>query len=153
MARRISSLSTDELIAVYIDHLELRMEAVCNLYVGGANRHFLKAHRARDKLVATAEGRSALEGLLSHPTLHVRVSAAAAVMTWDAERVIPFLGGLLDADLSAIPSVDERLEIRITAMDLLYMHFDVRSSDRNDLIEPLRAYGVELSYRDHSLWQ
>jgi hypothetical protein len=74
-------------------------------------------------------------------------------MEWAPRKAIPVLGWLLDADLEAISSVDERLDIRINTKDLLYKYFDIRSSDRNDLIEPLKEYGVELSYRDHAKWR
>jgi len=36
---------------------------------------------------------------------------------------------------------------------MLYKYFNMRSYDRNELIEPLRAYGVDLPYFDHEKWQ
>ena len=153
MTRKISELSISEAIDAFVGHLALRMQGVRNLDVPAANRHFLKAKAVADKLVASEPGRLAIEELLAHPILHIQVSAAEYVRRWDPDKVIPFLGRLLDADLSTIASVDERLDIRCRAKDALYMHFGIRSWDRNDLIEPLKAYGVNLTYRDHSAWQ
>ncbi len=74
-------------------------------------------------------------------------------MDWAPDKAIPVFGSMLDADLSSIPSIDERLDIRVISRDWLYKHFNIRSANRNDLIEPLRAYGIELEHRDESRWQ
>jgi hypothetical protein len=153
MIRRISDISTKRLLGEFLRHEELRMHAVRRLDVPAANRHQLKASALSEALAATPEGRAELEKLLSYPKLYVRVSAAGNVLGWAPRKAIPVLGRLLDADFETISSIDERLDIRVGAKDLLYKYFDIRSSDRNDLIEPLKKYGVELSYRDHAKWQ
>lgn len=153
MIRKISDTTISEKVAAFLTYSVRQVEAVRIDDVPAANRHFLKAAAAAETLAASPEGRLALEKLLEHPTLYVQVGAAEYVRRWNPDRVIPFFGRLLDADLSSIASVDERLEIRIRAGDALYKHFGIRSWDRNDLIEPLKAYGVDLAYWDHSKWQ
>jgi hypothetical protein len=153
MTPPISENSVRDLLQAFLDCEELRMQAVRRLDVPAANKYCLKAAAAAEALSKTAEGRAEIEKLLGHATLYVRVRAAEAVMDWAPDKAIPVFGSMLDADLSSIPSVDERLDIRVISGDWLYKYFDIRSSDRNDLIEPLKEYGVELSYRDHTRWQ
>ncbi|SFK57776.1 hypothetical protein SAMN04488498_108176 [Mesorhizobium albiziae] len=153
MTSRISEISVHELLKTFLKYENLRLRAVRRLDVPATNRNFLKAVAASDSLSQTAAGRAEIEKLLTHPMPYIRVRAAGAVMTWAPEKAIPVFGRMLDADLSAISSVDERLDIRIDSQDWLYQHFQIRSSDRNDLIEPLKAYGIELSYRDRTGWR
>lgn len=140
---------------LFIAQTQLRMAAVCRLDPAAANRHLAKAKAAAETLAATPEGRAEIEKLLAHPVVHIRLSAAEEMADWAPETAIPIFGRLLDADLIAmgVGSPDERLDIRDRAKSWLYRYFDVRSWNRNDLIEPLKAYGVELTYRDHSKWQ
>ena len=152
MTRKTSDM-IDENLSLFLRHLRMRMEALNKLDIPASNRHFLKAEEKAALLIASNAGRQAVEKLLQHPTVHIRLSAAEHVINWAPQTVIPLLGQLLDADLSAIGSADERLDIRVRTKDALYAHFHIRSSDRNDLIEPLRAYGVHLPYRDYSKWQ
>lgn len=148
-----SKASIQQMSKTFVEQQEKRMAAIRNLDVPAANRHHMRAAVVAEALSSTPAGRAALEKLHGHPILHIRLSAAENAMKWAPDEVIPFLGNLLDADLSFIESPDERLDIRDRAKGMLYKHFDIRSWDRNDLIEPLRAYGVELSYRDRSKWQ
>jgi hypothetical protein len=67
MNRRISDISTKRLLAEFLKHEELRMQAVRELDVPAANRHQLKASALSEALAASSEGRAELEKLLSHP--------------------------------------------------------------------------------------
>ncbi len=153
MTPRTSENSVHDLLQAFLDCEELRMQSVRRLDVPEANKYVLKAAAAAEALSKTAEGRAEIEKLLGHATLYVRVRAAGAVMDWAPDKAIPVFGSMLDADLSSIPSIDERLDIRVISRDWLYKHFNIRSANRNDLIEPLRAYGIELEHRDESRWQ
>jgi hypothetical protein len=141
----------EKLIEKFLRHENLRMEAVRQLNVPKANRHLVKNSEAAEVLQATAEGRAALEALLDDPELHVRVAAAEEVMRWNPDKVIPLFGRLLDLDgeLSHVDSVDERGDIRLRARLWLYKHFNIDNADRNELIEPLKAYGVKLKRREY----
>jgi hypothetical protein len=137
----------------FVDEENRRMDAVKRQDVPAANHHFAKGETAAQLLESNANGRRAMEELMHHPLLHIRLSAAEHVLSWDPTITIPFLGRLLDMELLEIVSVDEKLDIRTRAKDALYRFFGIESSNRNDLIEPLRAYGVELPWRDHARWQ
>ena len=63
------------------------------------------------------------------------------------------LGRLLVEQFELELSPQERVELRISAKEALYRHFGINDFDQNKLIEPLRAYGVDLPYRDHGAWQ
>lgn len=138
------------LVRSFLRHQERHIEAVRRLDTPAANRTFLNRVATSDQLVASEEGRWELERLLAHPALHVRITAAALVLDWAPEKAIPILGGVLDADLSDIPSVQERIDITASARHMLYVYFGIRSWDRNDLIDPLRKYGIELRRRHRS---
>jgi hypothetical protein len=153
MIRRISEKSIQNLLKSFLDYEELRIQAVRRLDVPEANKYILKAAAAAKLLSGTLEGRAEIENLLRHAKLYVRVRAAEVVMDWAADKAIPVFGAMLDADLSSISSVDERLDIRVIAKDWLFKHFNIRGANRNDLIEPLRAYGIELKNRDEARWQ
>lgn len=153
MIRQTSENSIQDLLEAFLDYEELRMQAVRRLDVPKANKYVLTAAAAANVLSKTAQGRAEIEKLLRHPTLYIRVRAAGVVMDWAPEKAIPVFGAMLDADLSSIPSVDERIDISVTSKDWLYGHFNIHNADRNALIEPLRAYGIELKHRDETLWQ
>ncbi|MEX0955493.1 MAG: hypothetical protein WDZ83_09805 [Rhizobiaceae bacterium] len=148
---RQTSDQTNKLIDKFLRHENLRMEAIRQQNVPKANRHLLKSSEAGAILRSTAEGRAELEALLDDPELHVGVAAAEEVMRWDPDKVIPLFGRLLDldGDLSHIDSVDERGDIRLRARLWLYKHFNIRNADRNELIEPLKSYGVNLKRREY----
>ena len=148
---RQTSDQVDELIEKFLRHENLRMEAIRQQNVPKANRHLVKYSATGEALRSTAEGRAALEALLDDPELHVRVAVAEEIMRWDPEKVIPLFGRLLDldGDLRQIDSVEELGDIRLRAELWLYQHFNIRNSDRNELIEPLKAYGVTLKRREY----
>lgn len=134
--------------------IDLRMEAVCRLDVPAANIQILAIARILNRLRSTAAGRSAVEDLLLHPAWRVKISAAEAASPWAARSAVPVLGQALIENLrDAIASPDERLDIRIRAGDSVYKYFEIEGRDRNLLIAPLRAYGIDLPWYDHSKWQ
>jgi HEAT repeat protein len=153
MTRRASGQGTARHVAAFVDHNEKRMDAVKALDVRAANRHFPSAAHFAESLSERPDGRRAMEQLLLHPVMHVRLSAAEHVLKWNPSGAIARLGQLIHADLSAVTSPDERLDIRDRAKSALYSHFNIRSFNRNDLVEPLKAFGVDLPYTDHAAWR
>ena len=147
-----SDEATETCLAQFVEYRIERMVAWKKLDVAAVNRATSKAAMVAKQLISMPVGRQALELLLVHPTLHLRVDAAMWVIDWAPEKVIPIFGRLLDDKMQEIESPDERLDIRLNALDWLYGYFNIRTSDRNDLIEPLRAYGVELARKDRSRW-
>jgi hypothetical protein len=153
MTRAISNPSVAELARLFVDHAEFQREASkADKDVPAFNRHVLKMSAAAKALEITPEGRRALEVLISDSRPFVRVRAAGAVLRWAPHRAIPVLGGLLVEELSEM-SPGERLELRISAADSLFIHFNIMTFDHNELIAPLETYGVNLPWRDHSAWQ
>ncbi len=153
MTRIDSDLSTEELMHDLLKYQNLHRLAVRRNDILALNRHILKVSAAADSLAAKIpHGREALEQLLVHPTAYVRLRAAGRVLMWAPEKAVPVLGRLLIEDLGNESSPDERIDIRTEAKGWLYQHFDIRSFNRNDLIEPLRAYGIEIPYRQEEIW-
>jgi hypothetical protein len=117
-----------------------------------ANRQMTKIITYGGRLAASgAEGRDVLDAMLQDASPYLRLRSAKRVLAWAPHRAIPVLGRLLFEDLGD-RSPAERIDIRVSAKDCLYLHFGIRSASRNDLIAPLRAYGVELPYRDETKW-
>jgi predicted transcriptional regulator len=148
MTRATSYRTLDQLAK----HQELHRQAVRRQNIASANRQLLKVIAAADGLAASSRGRDILESLLEHRMAYMRVRAAARVLAWAPEKAIPVLGRLLVDDLGAESSIDERIDIRSEATGFLYRHFGIRSFNRNDLIEPLRAYGIDLPHRREAEW-
>ena len=152
MTLPISEKSVEELTGLFLKYQNLRLRAVRALDVPAVNRNVLRSAAVVDELSRLPAGRSEMEKLLDAPSAYLRVRTAGAVMRWAPEKAIPVFGSMLDANLSSVESADERLEIRTISEDWLFRHFSIRSADRNDLIEPLRAYGIELARQDRSRW-
>lgn len=152
MTLPISEESVEELLGLFLKYENLRLRAVRALDVPAVNRNVLRSAAVIDELSRLPAGRSEMEKLLDDPSTYLRVRTAGAVMRWAPEKAIPVFAGMLDADMSDIASPDERLDIRTISEDWLFRHFRIRSADRNDLIEPLRAYGIELARQDRSRW-
>lgn len=153
MTRAASDLSIDVLRERLLKYQERQQMAIRDENVPEANRHFLKVKQYADALADTPRGRDVLEELARSPLPFVRLRAAYRVRAWAPRIAIPVLGRLVIEQFGADLSIDERLELRINAKEALYSFFGIDSYDHNDLIEPLKAYGVDLPYRDHSLWQ
>lgn len=148
-----SDMPADALLKLLFKYQELYRQAVRRTDVPAANRHTQKVSAVASALAATPKEQEILESLLRHPTPYMRLRAAYRVLQWSPEMAIPVLGRLMFEDLGEDSSVDERIDIHTDAKEILYMHFNIRSFDRNDLIGPLKAYGVDLPYRDYSEWQ
>jgi len=103
-------------------------------------------------LAAGPRGRDVLEHLLSHETPQVRMWAAGQVIKWDPDKAIPILGHLMVDKLPDETAPMERVTIRMGASSYLEKHFGVKNYDRNELIEPLRAYGIDVPRRPEQPW-
>jgi len=103
-------------------------------------------------LNAGPRGRDVLENLLSHETPQVRMWAAGQVIKWDPDKAIPILGHLMVDKLPDETAPMERVTIRMGASSYLEKHFGIRTYDRNELIEPLRAYGIDVPRRPEQPW-
>lgn len=152
MIRRDSE-AVAQLLQSLVKYQELQQLAFRRDDIAAANRHFDRIVAAANGLVANPEGRQTLELLLHHSSAFLRLRAAIRVLRWNPEQAVPVLGRILTETLGADLSASERIEVRTSAANTLYQHFGVRGFDRNKLIEPLRAYGVELPYQDHTKWQ
>jgi hypothetical protein len=148
-----SDMLPDNLLASLVEYQELQRQAVRRGDIPAANRHLLKVIAATDALAATPQGRDALKSLFDHPIADLRLRAAASMLDWAPDLAIPVLGRLLIEDLGAESSADEGIDIRLEASGALYRHFGIRSFKRNDLIEPLRAHGVEIPFRPEGQWK
>jgi hypothetical protein len=153
MTRHDSETSVDALRERFLKYQEIQQLAIRDDDIPKANRNLLEVMRYGDALASTPMGKDVLEALAGNPLPFVRLRAAQYVRKWTPERAIPVLGKLLIEKLPPEMSPDERVELRISAKYSLYDFFGVTSWDTNDLIEPLRRYGIELPYRDHSQWQ
>jgi len=154
MIRVSSSSRLDDLTRRFVDHAEATRElSKLDNDVPAFNRHVKKMMAVGDALTALPEGRVRLEKLMTDRKPFVRLRAAQEVRRWAPHLAIPVLGRLIADDFKAELSPGERLELRISAKDSLCIHFDIMSFDQNDLIEPLAAYGIDLPWQDHSVWQ
>jgi hypothetical protein len=153
MTRKTSDLPVDVLRERFLRYQERQQIAIRAENVPVANRHFLKVKQYADALTETSRGRDALEELAKSPFPFVRLRAAHRVRAWAPKLAIPVLGRLVIEKFEPDLSVDERLELRISAMHSLCSFFGISSYDQNELIDPLKAYGVDLPYEDHSKWR
>lgn len=147
-----SETSTDKLVGALMKHQALEIEACEREDIAAANRQVDKLSAVLDQLARTAVGRQALEKLMSHEMPEVRLRAAGAVMAWAPDMAIPVLGRLV-ADWKPKDPHRGYVAVRTEAKGWLYDHFGVTDFDQNKLIDPLRAYGIDLPYRDYSAWQ
>ena len=152
MTRRASDTVLRTQLERFLRFQELQALAIRDGHISTANRHYSKMAAAKKQLAQSSEGRAVLEELLQSSDAFVRLRAGGQVIDWRPDMAIPVLARLMFEELPDL-SAGEWLEIRQTAKGLLYNHFNIRSFDRNDLIEPLKAYGVSLPYRDHMIWQ
>lgn len=153
MIRATSDLPVDTLVQRFLKYQEHQQMAIRAENIPAANRHAMKVKQYADALAATSRGRDVLKELTRSPLPFVRHRAAQWALDWDPAIAVPVLGRHLIEDFGSDLSIDERLELRFSAKLGLHHFFGIRSYDHNDLIEPLKAYGVDLPYRDHSLWQ
>jgi hypothetical protein len=132
-----------QLVAENIAHEDSRMAAVRRNDIPGANRWFDRSRAVLKDLAGHGpEGRRAIEELLLHPSSFVRLGAAATVHEWAPDLAIPVLADLYLVEREPDASPSERIEICMSAKGLLYRIFGITSYDPDDLIEPLRRYGI-----------
>lgn len=153
MTRATSDLPVDTLVQRFQKYQERQQAAIRDRDIPAANRHYDKVKQYADALATTPRGRDALEELARSPLAFVRHRAAWRVLKWAPEIAVPVLGRHLIGDFGTDLSIDERLELSYSAKLSLYHFFGITSYDHNDLIEPLKAYGIEVPYWDHSKWQ
>lgn len=153
MIRTNSDPSVDVLRERFLSYQERQQMAIRADDIPAANRHFRKIKQYAEALAGTPEGRDALEELTRSPLPFVRLRAAQYARNWAPHVAIPVLGRLVIENFSSDLSPDERIELRISAKHSLFFFFGVRRFDQNELIEPLKAYGIDLPYEDHSVWQ
>lgn len=153
MTQAISNLPVEALVEGFAKHQGLQQSAIRGQDIPAANRHFTRMKTYADALARTLPGRNALERLLNSPSPFIRLRAAHRVLTWAPDRAIPVLGRLLVDPFEPPLSPQERIELKLGAKETLFEHFDIRDFDQNKLIDPLRAFGVDLPYRDYSAWQ
>lgn len=131
------------MVAENIAHEENRRAAVRRNDIPSANRWFGKSRAVLKDLAGHGpEGRQAVERLLLHPSSFVRLGAAATVHEWAQDLAIPVLADLYLVEREQDASPSERGEVSISAKGLLYRIFGITSYDPDDLIEPLKAYGI-----------
>ncbi|GLS32970.1 hypothetical protein GCM10007937_46800 [Mesorhizobium albiziae] len=73
----------------------------------------------------------------------VCVVAAGQVMAWAPDKAIPVLGKLVVEWLRKDPRKGY-VAVRTEAKARLYDHFGIKDFDQNKLIEPLKAFGINL---------
>ncbi|MBO6725700.1 MAG: hypothetical protein JJ911_08585 [Rhizobiaceae bacterium] len=151
MTQNISELPVEDLVGRFVKAQMKNQYAVREQNIPVANRQVDITMRTAEILIKSAKGRLALETLMSHSEPFVRLRAAQYVRRWAPDLAIPVLGRMLLDEYEDI-SVEESLEMIIGAKDSLYLHFGIRSFDWNDLIEPLKPYGIELPFWDRSKW-
>ncbi len=153
MTHAISDLPVEAIVEGFVKHQGLQQSAIRQEDIPAANRHFTRMKAHADALAQTLPGREALEGLLTSPSAFIRLRAAHRVLSWAPEKGIPVLGHLLVDKFESLLSPQERIELKLGAKETLFGHFNISNFDQNNLTEPLKAYGVELPYRDYSVWQ
>jgi hypothetical protein len=86
---------------------------------------------------------------MDHELPEVRLRAAGQVLAWAPKLAVPVLGDLL---VNWRPTDPRRgyVAVRTEAKEWLYDYFGITDFDRNKLIEPLRAYGIELPRQDRA---
>lgn len=124
---------------------------------GKSNSAYNRAYDRVTKVLNDIEshgdaGRQAIETWLGSDKTLVRFHAARRIIVWNSDVAIPVLGRLLVDPLPSHFTGYERFSIKSSANHSLYKHFDIRNFDRNSLIEPLKAYGIDLPYRPEQIW-
>jgi len=149
MKSAVSESSVAKLVEILIRNQQKQALAIRRDDTPTANRYMRKVNQAREMLAQKgSEGRSALEELMRHPMPQVRLDGAISIMQWAPELAIPILGRLIVDTGYEDMSAGERIEIRHDAKLCLYDHFGIRNFDQDKLIEPLKAYGIDLPPRN-----
>lgn len=143
---RATEYPLGDLISQLVDYTQREIAAWAADSTQSVNRNVLQIRRRLELLKATTEGRAALEELMEHEWPEVRLRAARAVLKWAPDKAIPVLGRLVAEWRPANPKKGY-VPVAFDAGVSLYEHWGIRSYNRDDLIEPLARYGVELARR------
>lgn len=145
----MTSPVTDSSIRVLINRLieanQLEIAAREREDTRAGNRQVDRMRLLLDELVSDPMGRDALERLMTHEIPEVRLRAAGRVMGWAPKKAVPVLGSLVAHWRPKDPRKGY-VAVALSASWQLYQHFGIKDYDQNKLIEPLRAYGIELPW-------
>ncbi|GAB1581444.1 hypothetical protein [Phyllobacterium phragmitis] len=148
-----SSRSLEQWAEEFVRRLQEQAEADRADNTAAYNRLHKKVVEALNAILdAGPRGRDILEYFLNHETPQVRMWAAGQVIKWDADKAVPVLGHLLVDKLPQETAAMERVNIRMGASAYLEQHFGITNFDRNELIEPLKAYGIDVPLRPERPW-
>lgn len=154
MTQANSDTHLTEVVQRFVSQASLQQElSKADKDIPAFNRSMSKLMAAAEVLVVSEAGRALLEGLLASPAAFERLRAAQYVRRWAPQLALPVLGRLIVDRLDGELTAGQRLELRVSAKDSLFSHFNITTSDQNDLIEPLSGYGVDLPWIDHRIWQ
>lgn len=151
MTSRNTDRSVEALVETLLRYQRLQIEAFERDDIRTGNRHFDKLSAALEQLANTPPGRDALERLMQHEMPEVCVRAAGMVIGWAPDIAIPVLGRLM-VDWRPKDTRKGYFSVGGSAKMRLYRHFGIRTYHRNDLIEPLRRYGIELRRLPDEIW-
>ena len=146
MNTRATEYSLDDLISQFVDYTRREIAAWEADSTPAVNRNVRQIGQRLDLLKSTTEGRIALEDLIYHELPEVRLRAARVVLAWAPDKAIPVLGRLVAEWKPANPKKGY-IPVAFDAGVSLYEHWGIRSYNRDDLIEPLARYGIELAPR------
>lgn len=143
MTQKVFDKHISAIVQSLVECEEQRRLAVRRQDIRNTNRWFDRVSAILDDLTGQGpEGRAALEALLNHTSSFVRLSAAAKVREWAPDLAIPVLADLYLVEREPNASPSERNEVNMSAKGLLYRIFGITSYDPDDLIEPLKDYGI-----------
>jgi len=89
----MTNLPVDDLINRYVESVEDWDASLGD--ARRANRIFDQMHQLSTQLRASADGRAAIETLLSHPSRAVRLDVAAVALEWAPEKAASVLEALV----------------------------------------------------------
>ena len=98
------------------------------------------------------DGKQAIEAMLEHDEPMIRFRAAERVQKWNPDLAIPVLGRLLIEPFPEVSTGFERFSIHVDAKMALRKFFELKEFNQNALIEPLKAYGIDLPRRPEQIW-
>jgi hypothetical protein len=143
MTSPFTDVAIQSLVDRLVRHQELEIAAREREDTRAGNQQVRHIGAALDALEASAAGRAALERLMRHDLPEIRLRAASCVMRWSPDTAIPVLGQLAAHWRPKDPRKGY-VAVGFYAGLELYPYFGVTDYDRNKLVEPLRAYGVDM---------
>lgn len=150
MSTRAINPSLNELVNQLVDYTRREIDSAAAENTPAVNRNAVQVGKRLDVLKSTPAGRAELESLMGHPMAEIRLRAANAVMSWAPQEAIPVLGTLVRDWHPANPRKGY-IPVAFDASVSLFRHFNLYSYDEDDLVEPLRRYGIELHRKDQRI--